>query len=364
MTQLQILCEDWLRLLPVGPYLVMHPLAVCPHNRLERAPLKPPHKQFGIVFVISNRSPHLRSIDQWPVRSMIVSRDRRREEPRDIRVPIGQTGCGEVQTCRDRALQHVPGRNNIARPEHGAVPLRAQIGSPRQNHDPSAVAKIPPEALVHRRGMKERIDIIKASAGADRENVLRRVNIRLCLIQPEVIEAVRLDIPVTNLFPEPLRRLGIGRVDVGSDRVPEVSRVRLPIRRMDEPSFAQQHVVELCPGCKVRPHAEQRPHIHRMQFTIHRSRIGPAFRIEVHLALARHVQEVHHDNVQRQIPLAISLRYIQNLFLGRVDRLALDVPINSPWQHMRHAGQQPIALVNFIAGLPGNDEIRHPVSNL
>ena len=83
-----------------------------------------------------------------------------------------------------------------------------------------AIAKIPAEAFVHRRRVKQRIDVIKARSRADGEHVLRWIDIRLRLIQPDVIESVRFHVPVANLLPEPLRRLRVRRVEIRSDHCP------------------------------------------------------------------------------------------------------------------------------------------------
>jgi len=101
-----------------------------------------------------------------------------------------------------------------------------------------------------------------------------------------------------------------------------------------------------------------------MQFTIHFSWIRPALRVQVQFALLRHVEEIHDNHIKRQLLLAIPLRHIQSLLLRGVNRLTLDVPVDRPRQHVRHARQQPIPLVDLVAGVACDDEIRYAVSNL
>src|ERR1019366_1325093 len=80
---------------------------------------------------------------------------------------------------------------------------------------------------------------------SDEEDVLRRIDIRLRFVQPNVIKPVRFHVAVANPFPEPLGRLGIRGVDIRPDDVFEASRVRLSVWRVHQPAFAKQHVVEL-----------------------------------------------------------------------------------------------------------------------
>ena len=101
-----------------------------------------------------------------------------------------------------------------------------------------------------------------------------------------------------------------------------------------------------------------------MQFAIHRSRIRPPLRVEVQFTLLGHVEEVHHEHVQRQFLLAIFLGHIENLILSRIDRLALDVPISRLRQHLCHAGEQAVTFIDFVAGLSGDNEIGNAISYL
>ncbi len=101
-----------------------------------------------------------------------------------------------------------------------------------------------------------------------------------------------------------------------------------------------------------------------MQFAVHCRRIGPALRIQIHLALLGHVEKVDDHHIQRQFSLAVSFGDIQDLFLRRIDRLTLDVPISGSRQHMGDSRQQTVTLINFVAALPGDYEVRDAVSNL
>jgi hypothetical protein len=65
---------------------------------------------------------------------------------------------------------------DVARPEDRAVALRARVGRTRQNHDPAAVAEIPPESLVDRGRVEQRIDVVVAKPRADKEHIVDRVD--------------------------------------------------------------------------------------------------------------------------------------------------------------------------------------------
>ena len=114
----------------------------------------------------------------------------------------------------------------------------------------------------------------------------------------------------------------------------------------------------------MRPHAQQRRDAHRLKLFIHCRRIGPSSRVEIQLALFRHVQEVHHQYIERQITVAISLRNCHQLVLRRIDCLALDVAVCGLRQHMRDASQLAIALVDLVAVVARDHKKRNTVSHL
>ena len=101
-----------------------------------------------------------------------------------------------------------------------------------------------------------------------------------------------------------------------------------------------------------------------MQLAIHCRGIGPALGVEVHLALPGHVQEIHHHHAQGQIFFAIFIGNIEKLILRRIDCFALDIAVNRARQHVRYAGEQAIALVDFVAGIAGDHEVRNAVADL
>src|SRR5207302_2899001 len=139
----------------------------------------------------------------------------------------------------------VPRRNNVARPEHRAVALRPEVRCPRQDHYPPAVSKIPAEPFVHRRCVKQRINVVVAYARTYREHVARWIDIRLGLIQPQVVESIRSYIMVANLLPPPLRRLRVRGIEIRPDSLLRPSRIGRSVWLMDQPSILLQHVVEL-----------------------------------------------------------------------------------------------------------------------
>src|ERR1035441_6120320 len=175
------------------------------HHGLERAPFEPADKQLRIILIVPNGATDIGPIDEWLVFGVGVCWDRWREKPRDVSVPVGQTGSGKIQPSRDRTLEHIPGRDNVARPKNRAVALRPEICGSGQNHHPATVSEVAPKTLINRGSVKQRIHVVVAGARTDREPIVRRIYIRFRLIQPDVIETVGLNIPISYLLPEPLR---------------------------------------------------------------------------------------------------------------------------------------------------------------
>ena len=91
-----------------------------------------------------------------------------------------------------------------------------------------------------------------------------------------------------------------------------------------------------------------------MKLLVHCGRIGPSSRIEIHFALPGHVQEVNDQYIQRQVPVAVSLRDIQDLLLRWIDCLALNVTVCGLWQQVSDARQLAVTLVDFVALFPRN----------
>src|ERR1022692_606429 len=79
--------------------------------------------------------------------------------------PVSEAGRGNVQPGRYLALQRVPSRINVRRPEQRSVALRAQVSVARKNE--RALLHVAPEAVINRRRMKQRVDIEVARARSD-----------------------------------------------------------------------------------------------------------------------------------------------------------------------------------------------------
>src|ERR1035438_4754031 len=81
--------------------------------------------------------------------------------------PVSQARRSKVQPGGNLALQRVPGRINVRRPEHSSVALRAQVSVAGKNQRPRL--HIAPEALINRGSVKQRVDIKVARARSDVE---------------------------------------------------------------------------------------------------------------------------------------------------------------------------------------------------
>jgi len=204
-----------------------------PHDRLEGCPLKPPNKQLGIVYVVADISKSVRGINQGRVHGAICRWERRREETGDISIPVGHARGSEVQTGRDGALQHVPCREDVARPEDCSIALRPQIGRASKSHHPAVVSKVASGSFVHRSCVEERINVVIAWTGSDIEHVLHWIDIGFRFVEPQIIETVRLDVSVPDGLPPPLGRVGVGSVNVRANYIFEPTKIRLTIRGMD-----------------------------------------------------------------------------------------------------------------------------------
>src|SRR5207245_8869591 len=117
----------------------------------------------------------------------------------------------KVQAGRYLAVQRIPGGSDVRRAESSAIPLCTQVGGAGQ--DQRAVRHVAPEALVKRRGMRQRIDIIQTGPGRTLCSPLRSIElersiahqtrsvkeavgyqVRLGFRTPQVVEAVLHDL--------------------------------------------------------------------------------------------------------------------------------------------------------------------------
>src|ERR1700733_9463733 len=110
----------------------------------------------------------------------------------DVVGPIGHPRGREVEPGRNLALQSVPGRVDIRRPNDGSVPLRAKISVARENQ--RTVINIAPEAVVDGSGMQQRIDVEVAASGSGKEIAAVRRKVRFGFIRPYRVETFADDV--------------------------------------------------------------------------------------------------------------------------------------------------------------------------
>ena len=101
-----------------------------------------------------------------------------------------------------------------------------------------------------------------------------------------------------------------------------------------------------------------------MKLLVHGRGIGPELGIDVHLAHFGVVEPVDDQHVGGQMAVAIALGDGQNFVLARVALLALDVAVGSLGQHGRGAGEQPVAGVDLVGRVAGDDKERNAVADL
>src|ERR1039458_10048357 len=120
--------------------------------------------------------------------------------------PVSETGRGKVEAGRNLALQRVPSRINVRRPEQRSVALRAQVSVARKNE--RALLHVAPEAVINRRRMKQRVDIEVARARSYVEVAAVRRQVGFGLIHPQGVETLAQHI-IANSLPIPTRRFRI-----------------------------------------------------------------------------------------------------------------------------------------------------------
>src|ERR1039457_5846867 len=102
--------------------------------------------------------------------------------------PVSETGRGKVQPGRNLALQRVPSRINVRRPEQRSVGLPAQKSVPRKKG--RALLHVAPEAVINRRRMKQRVDIEVARARSYVEVAAVGWQVGFGLIHPQGVETL------------------------------------------------------------------------------------------------------------------------------------------------------------------------------
>ena len=87
--------------------------------------------------------------------------------------------------------------------------------------------------------MKQRIYVVVAHPRTDREHIIRRIDVRLRLIQPDVIETIGLYVPVAYFLPEPLRGFRVRGINIRPDVLFVAARIRGSVPVENQPAFAE-----------------------------------------------------------------------------------------------------------------------------
>ena len=118
--------------------------------------------------------------------------------------------------------------------------IRSYLSQPRtgEKHDPTAVSEVPTETLVNGSCVEQRVDIVVAGPGADIEEVFCWIDVRLGLVKPDIVEAVRLDVAISNGLPPPLVGIWIRCIYVRPDLFGEMPGIRCAVGGVDEPSLS------------------------------------------------------------------------------------------------------------------------------
>ena len=273
--------------------------------------------------------------------------------------PICQARGGEVEAGGNLAFKR-PMSGDIGGPEDGAVALRAEVGVARENE--GAMRRIAAEAVVDGAGMEERIDVEILRAGADVQIAAVRRQVGLGLVGPDGVEAFAQDIFLDGL-PVPVRRVGIGGVDVGAGLVIGQAVGRRAVGEMLEPALLQKRNRSSASLGSKRGQTlimVWKPISCSCWFIA--VGIRPEIGNEIHLAHLRVVEPVDDDDIGGQMAFAIAFRDGQHFILRTVALLALDVAVGGLGQHRRCSGQKAVAGINFVRRFAGDDEERDAVA--
>ncbi len=211
--------------------------------------------------------------------------------------------------------------------------------------------------------MQQGIDVEIAGAGSDVEEAAVGRQVGFGFIRPEGVEALA-DYVVTDDVPKPLRRFGVGGVDVGAGAIIGQAVGRRAVRELLEPALLHQEVVVARAGREAGPDADHGLEAQVVKLAIHGDRVRPFFGVQVHLAHLGVIEPVDHENVSREVALAVALGDGQYLILRGIALLALNETISRFRQHGRGPGKLAVTRVDLIGGATGDDEERHAVADL
>ncbi len=106
-----------------------------------------------------------------------------------------------------------------------------------------------------------------------------------------------------------------------------------------------------------RPYGHDRLNAHVLEFLDHRVGVGPIEGLELEIPLARPVEEVHHDGVQREAHRLVLAGDGHQLILGAVAQLALPVAHAVFGHHGGAAGGGGVVVFDLRGGVAAGDEV-------
>ena len=178
---------------------------------------------------------------------------------------------------------------------------------------------------------------------------------RLGLVQPEDLHAFVIVI-LFDLAPDIFAGFRIGRVKL--DGVAHVGVVDAHTLFHSGKKALCLHLGKvLALVVHHRPHGDHQLDAHLLQLCDHGVGIRPVCRVEAPVALFRPVEEVHDDDIQRDLSAFVFSCHFQKLFLGLITQLALP-EAKAVFRHHRHfSGCVRIGFLDLGRGISRSDPI-------
>ena len=319
-----------------GPYLRLDRPAVSmqPHDRAEGSVFKPAHQEF-----MELRIPYVR-----PEKAADI-----RRPPRDSRDP-------HIESRGELVPEALKGGHDITGPDQSAIALASCPRAAEQVDD--ILLSFPLHAVEERLRVHDRVYITHLDIRSEEVAVIVIIIIsilRLRFIQPEDFHSLAVIIPL-RLTPDILPRLRIGRVKVKGIAL-EIHGNRISSVCADqEASFLHLGKI-LASVVDRRPDRDHQLDPHFLQFGDHGIRIRPVDRIEFPLSLQRPMEEIHHNDGDREISFFILPGNFQELFLCLVTQLALPEAHRVIRHHRNRPRNRSIRLLNLGRSVSCRDPV-------
>ena len=224
----------------------------------KRAVLEPPDEEFGVVLIAPDIVQGVGRVNQEGPDGFVNGRDIL--PAADVIPPVGKPAGREIQSGGHLALQSIPCREDIGRPEDRAIALRSQIGCPSEKQ--CTLRNVAAETVVERCRVGEGVHVmqpctrpagilplrpheLERAVPRDRRTViiLIRHQVRFGFVGPKVVESL-LDEILVHFLPEPSTGGRVEGVDQCARKIAPVREVDhgTPVEVGHEPAIVRERV--------------------------------------------------------------------------------------------------------------------------